>query len=656
MESTPATDNVLHLTILDDNNRPARNVQIWKKYGENQLTRSDNQGQCDIVKPAHDESLELFTRKEGMADCSLSWIPKNGDVIPNNYTVHLFRAASIGGIVLGPDDQPVEGAQVGFNHNADPKARTLPENHEFSWIQVRTESDGRWSINRIASDMIHRIYGSARHTNFSSSALVEAGGDPEVLRQLMEGTHIFRLGSAATVSGVVLDSDGRPVVGANVAMGQVGHPDKRETTSLADGTFVIGGCTLGKNTLTAEARGFSATSMQVEVSSNSPPYKIVMQSGNILRLRVVDLSGQPVPDANVWLNTFSRRSDPESSLPQVEFNRQTDREGRVTWEDAPKRELDFDIAAKGHMRLNNLTLTPDGQEHTVTLANALVIAGTVRDASTRQLVSQFSLVCGCPNDSFQVVDGKAHFQALEGGANARWSGLDRFTVHFSQGAFRHSLEEGVISDHTNYVFKITADGYAPWVSRVVRANEGEVKFDVQLKATTNSLVRVVLPDGRPAALADVGLATAVSSLRLIPGGFSRENSANNAYLLRADDDGCFRFPTGEVINRVSTVVLQPWGRVEVILANGAPPAPREFILAYKDLGYQVISFSSTYHIKNDAQGKFIWTQAPPGQLRLDEMVTGLATLPSQPNAKIWSHVPLTNEVIVLPGQTTTLTL
>jgi len=65
---------------------------------------------------------------------------------------------------------------------------------------------------------------------------------------------------------------------------------------------------------------------------------------------------------------------------------------------------------------------------------------------------------------------------------------------FIRGARLHRIE--------TFMFKFEAEGYAPFVSRVVRNDEGEVRLNVKLRAAAKRDY-CLLPDGSPAAGADV---------------------------------------------------------------------------------------------------------------------------------------------------------
>ena len=344
---------------------------------------------------------------------------------------------------------------------------TGPQSDNFGWpfwITATTDGDGRWRIDRIAKETIRTIYGSAIHTQHVQSDFVFAARDAKAEKQLLEGTYIFQLGRAVAVRGLVLDPEGKPVPEAHVMVGHIGESGRRETVTQADGSFSVAGCKQGKNLLTANAKGFAATTLDVELKENSEDFRLTLQPGRILRLRVVNSAGEPIPKANVWLDPFEHGLvEPRKSAPtQVEFNRKSGVDGRLEWDSAPDQELRFSVSASGYMRSREVTVHPDGQEHTVTLTPALTISGTVRDASNGQPIPRFRIITGWPLREFGG-----------GTTNANWSTIDRFWLTFDGGNFRHVYEEPVLGDQPNpeFVFKVEAEGYASFVTRVVHASD-----------------------------------------------------------------------------------------------------------------------------------------------------------------------------------------
>lgn len=628
-------------------------------------------GECDVPVPRDTVTrLILVSQADGFADTLLEWRPDRGETIPQDYTLRVARSAPIGGLVVDADGWPVAGAKVGFNNRTDPASETRPQSDNFGWpfwITATTDAQGRWRIDRIAKGAIRTLDGGASHPDHVRAEAVDVNGASEAEAKLLAGTFVFKLGRAVIVRGSVVDADGRSVPGAKITVGYVGEVRSRETTSFADGSFSVGGCKPGKNLLSAEAKGFAPTTLDVELVDNSEPFTLTLQRGSLLRLRVVDQAGLPVAKASVWLNPFHHGPvDPMGEKPspvQTEFNRDTDAEGRLEWDGAPKGEMRFDVSASGYMRVSDVQLRADGQEHTITLQPALTISGTVRDAATGQLIPRFRIITGWPN-----------CDPVNNTTNARWSNIDRFWLSFDGGKFRHVYEEPMLGGTRDpgFMFKFEADGYAPFVTRPVQADEGEVQFDIALKAGAATSVTVFQPDGQPAANADVGLVSLGAGLRLTPGGFSRQNVQSGGSLLATDAQGRFAFPPDEAVTLIiaahpagyaevppatltaePVIRLQPWGRLEgKYLAGGEPASGRSLLFACQQGDRRTVSSDFTaYQVKTDDAGQFAFPQVPPGTHKLVELVPET----SQPGRKAWSHVPLT-DVGIRPGETTTITV
>ena len=666
-EALPANPEIIRLTILAaDSGKPVPNVLVdyrgraGAKFTGKKFT-ANRGGVCDVsVSRATLTDLQLTTRIDGFADTRLFWRPDRGEQIPTNYTVRLVRSVPISGRVVDADNQPVEGAKVGFNHEADPASESPPQDHQFSWIEVLTDPEGRWKIDRIAPEMIQRIYGSARHSAHVNSPMIFAVRDREAEKQLRDGTHVFRLGRSLRVRGVVVGPDDQAISDAKVFVGGQGESGKRETTSGIDGSFTVAGCKPGKNLVTAEAKGFAPVTVQIQAAADSEPIRLKLEAGRALILRMVDQMNRPVPGTYVWLRTHDRHTLSASNPPplQASFSPKTDADGRAIWEDAPDRELTFDFQAAGFMRLNDVKIRPDGQEHVISLPPALTVFGTVRDENG-QPVPRFRIISGWPGSPAD--------------AGVMWSTLDRFWLSFAGGEYRHSFEEAVVSGTANrgYVLKFEAEDYAPFVSRVIRADEGEARIEVTLRSAQKTAAMAVFSDGRPATGADVGFVRRGASLRLKPGGFDRQNVSSAGSLLRTDDKGRFHVPPDDTISRVivahpdgyaeatvgalateRTMVLKPWARLEGSYTSGGNPADGRTLqvdFQYQDYASIALDFMA-FRTDTDRQGQFVFPQIPPGQFKLD-----LLTASKVGDTTSWSHTTLVSFEAVA-GETKTITL
>jgi RNA polymerase sigma factor (sigma-70 family) len=681
-KTTELNSNTLHLVLVAaDSGKPVPNVPIdyrgWQgtKF-QGKTLMANRAGLADISVPRGGiTDLELTTRIDGFADTRLHWQPEHGDVIPATYTLRLARPVLIGGSVVDPEGKPVTGAKVGFNHDDEPTSLTLPENHEFSWIQVTTDADGHWNINRVAPEMLHRLYGSAKHPDYVESPLVSVSRDSTLEKQLRAGTFTFHLGEAVTVRGVVLSTESSAISGAKVLVGKRGMSDSREGETAADGTFEVKGCRPGTNLLSAEAEGFSAMTLQANLSADSEPFRLTLQRGKLLRVRVMNQAGQPIPKATLWLNTMRQQpvNAPDYGVETVQanFNETSDADGRVLWSNAPDTELEFDIQASGYMRMNQLKLLPDGQEHVVTLSPALVISGTVRDANTDELIPRFRVITGWPQTNW--VPDAAHPGQAVSRVQGQWPSIERYWANYVGGKLRLELEEPALYGTANpgYVLKFESDNYVPFISRVIAPDEGHVQLDVALKRANALEVSVVLPDGTPAASTDIGLVSPGAQLQLSPDGFSHLGGIGRGdSMLRTDPDGHFRLAGDPTVNRVvaansagyaeatpaalaadPVLVLQPWGKLEGSYLLGSEPAVgRDLFLEFvqqdaTSIGFDFMAFKAT----TDSQGHFQFPKVPPGKLK----IIRLAHIP--PNGFAHQSLPEA-EVEIRSGETTTKTL
>jgi hypothetical protein len=653
----PKESGLLRLKIITaDSGQPIPNVPLdYRRWDGDKFTgrklQSTRMGDCEVSFPREAATqLELTTRVEGFADTRLRWRKDRGDEIPEEYTVRLERAVPIGGTVVDADGNPVAGVKVGFNHDEDPTSIKWPQDHEFAWIEVNTDEAGRWRINRMADELIRRIRGGARHPEYVDSAYLFLARDRAAEEKLRAEKFVFQLGRPVTVSGVVVNVEGTPIADAEVFVGGRSNSGKRTAKTSPDGLFTVAGCRPDKELVSADAKGYATTTLEV-ADVGSAPLRLVLQRGQLLRLRITNQQGQPIPNANVWLDTF-RNSSINQPLPvpvQANFSPRSDQQGLVVWSNAPDMELQFSIAAGGYMRTNEFKVRPDGEEHLVVLLPAVVIYGHVTDAETGKAIPRFRIVSGWPN--------------MMQGVN--WSSFERDWLNFTGGKYVHKFEDALIHGTANpgYALRFEADGYASFIARVIKADEGEIQLDVALTPAATRQLTVLLPDGRVAANAEVGLISSGVRLEIAPGRFSRDSVSSGGSLLLADKEGRFSMPADDDIHTVMVVhssgfaqfsraalsdqdfiQLQPWGRLEgTVLSGGKPAVGREFSLEFAEINSTDLWFGYTaYRAKSDEAGKFIFPLVPPGKLKLLRII---------PVKNGWSNKP-EKDVEIRPGETT----
>ena len=581
----------------------------------------------DAVFPNQVTRIEFLAQVEGFAETRLVWRPEHGEVIPAEYAWRLARAVPLGGRVVDANGTPVSGATVEGSCPNDPAAETQRETH-LAEFKAQTDDNGRWQNRRSAPELIRSLRLQASHPDFGPSAAVEVSSDVELERQLRERTHTFHLGAAVVVSGWVMDPEHNPIADASVQLGDLRGYDSKQTTA-ADGSFSFSGVPIGMHVLTGNAEGFAMTSQGIAARPKSEPIRLVLSCGKPLAVRVTDGADQPIPRARVWVNPrVAATRSPDDVIPRLRLDGNTDAEGRVSFAHVPELDIEVCAAADGYMELFGLPTRPGGPELVLRLGPELVVTGTVRDRLTGQPIPRFTILTGRPEPR-----------------GPYWSTLDRFRFGFEGGSFRYAYHESVVCDGTNagYVLKFEAEGYAPFISRAIASDERMVQLEVTLLRASMRQLAVLNPDGSPAAWADVAFPELArgNSLALAPGGFARRGDRSDDALRRTDDQGrvdCLDEKARRVIAANAAgyaevdlakqtdgrIQLLPWGRVEGILSvTGGQQADHEVYFDYEgrfSLGGLRSEFGSSYRIKPDSDGRFVFPLAPPGRHQIHELI------------------------------------
>ncbi len=577
---------------------------------------SDTKGLCPVYYPPDSIILELTSRITGLADAQLKWTPKNGELIPQNYRLRLAQAVPIGGIVVDDQGQPVAGAKIGFNHDDDPANYKAPESHEFGWIEVESDAKGRWRIDRMAHDIVSRIRGGAKHAEYGPSDYLEVSRKPDQLALLKDQTHRFTLKLGVVIKGSVVDEKGNPIPDAAILVGRVSESDRREGRSDSIGNFRIAGVGAGLKPVSASSRGFSPATQVVDATNGIPHVRLVLTEGKTLRVKVTDKNGIPIANASLWYDSLNNPMDAPKI--QADFRGRTDPDGRVTWTHAPSGSLSFRVSASGYMARGTWKIEADDLEHVVTLDPALRLRGDVRDTANGQLIPKFRLVLG-----WRESTGKARF-----------STIGRFHVDYDGGEFDKLMEEGTMggANPPPCIFKIVAAGYAPFISRGIAWDEGDVVIPVTLKRESTSTLTFLNPDGSPAAFTSAAAIRPGTTVLLKPGSLGEE--PNSESFMRTDAAGQIVLPSDESTTMIvaageggygefpanvaqagKPLQLHAWGRIEGTLLSKGKPVPEGSVTLWRAAALLRGSFqvsSSAFETKADKAGRFVIPKAPPG--------------------------------------------
>ena len=541
------------------------------------------------------------------------------DPIPSGYTLKLPRGSWIGGVVKDPSGNPVAGAEieVQFYGTGDSDAREFqrerPGFPDDSPVVATTDANGRWrfgSAPETNGDFIigvtHPFYSKTSfHTDVDS--LTTTLTDRVKLADLHASTAILVLKSGLAIRGLVTDEARKPLPGAKVRFGEFFGDDNPGATTSSDGAFVVNGVPAGLGHITITAAGFAPERLAVDVATNSEPVVVQIKPGGLLRLRVVDDSGNPQPGVDVRLQAWRGNNT-------LEWGGITDDQGRIEWSSAPRDEVNIYAGKEGFFNSRNNLFVADGEEHTIALHPQLTVSGFVTDAETRQPIPRFKAIPGS-------------------GPYGNWKRL--FLANGTNGHYSLTFQEY----EPPLQIRFESDGYEPKVSPPFDPRMLTFNYDVELtKQNPDTAIHgvVLLPDGSPTAGVQVALLTTEKGVML---GDARFLNPSASILATTDSSGRFAFSPDSsalevvainaqgfgraavtVTNRQFVVVqIQPWGRIEGVLKlDRGSVAGRQMTLAFSPFSHEgpPVTLANNSSAETDSQGNFTFGQVPPGDFDL----------------------------------------
>ena len=474
----------------------------------------------------------------------------------------------------------------------------------FSWQIFNTTGGSAKTVGATGSGI---IADTARPAAFPQSLqdLAQPGGKSPTNAQ------------NSLIHGLVLDEQGRAVIGARVWTG-FASPAAQETTSDALGRFNLSKLGPG-NIVTVAAEGFSADQQDVDTNRLSESMVFRLNLIEPLRFRVLDQAGHPLEGADVALeNWWGHRQS-------LRFWQPTDSDGRLQWLSAPKGELEFCAFKTGYRATRQHKFVADDAEHTFVLHPALTLTGKVTDAES-----------GKPIETFKMTRGYSQsFSSGETGTiwdfHQRWFGTNgSYMVVFDEENIPH--------------IRIEADGYdilevkPQFPTGIVSV----CNFQLQ-KSDSGRAIRgsVLLPDGRPAAGVDVALSTFQVGITVAGTKFDERLMGNDIFNRPAEFrqktgvDGSFSFrpkPSAHTVIAVSDagigkahcfdfskpleIRLQPWGRIEgTVRPRDGKWAGRKVSwgnIGELHSGMDVEYAAGSYATTSDSEGNFTLEKVPPG--------------------------------------------
>ncbi len=649
-DSESKTESLL-VRVVDESGKPLGGTKLKVAFlGHKADYTSDAHGKATVVAPAPNAKyLSIIAYPDGYPPVRKWWKNDAGnELIPAEFTFAYERGRTIGAVVRDEQGKPIPGVKVHLSITS--------EKHQqvgmclALWDRVfLTDAEGRWHLGHVPQ--IDSMAVGLEHPDYISNP-GPAGIRARKQRKIEDRTAVMVMKKGIPVAGTVTDPEGKPVANATVILGEWYSPNRPSVSTDPKGYYRFASLAPGGTILTVTYPGLAPGLQSVNVQSGMKPVDFQLAQGNTLRVRVVGKDGKPISGIFVTPDTWRGKR----VLCDLGMRGRTDAEGRWTWTWAPKDAVETNFGLTGrvnYMRIRHLPLVPQEAEHVVTLYPALAISGSVTDAETKQ-----------PIPSFRVVRGYMSTGSFE---QMTW---DRMEVREGKNG---KYELTISQPSRTHLVRIEADGYQPAVSREFKNDEGTVSYDFSLENGQNLNVAVRLPDGNPAAGAEVVLCPEEPgkfinmvlfvkngrfpyqdpgklSMKVGADGQLRIKPQDNEFLLIVLHDQGFTQTTSQELIANPQITLKAWARLEGVVFHGTKPVPGAKLDVYSnesfDPRWSFLSFQE--QTEADAEGKFVFAKLKPGKWRVRE-------LPAEPGQSV-GHQQHQKAVELAPGQTLNVTL
>jgi beta-lactamase regulating signal transducer with metallopeptidase domain/5-hydroxyisourate hydrolase-like protein (transthyretin family) len=289
----------------------------------------------------------------------------------------LAAGGSLEGRVTGEDGKPVPKVGVNVYRGAD---SGMPLDY------VETDADGRYRLDHLHLGQTLSLYVAKldylpKRPEFSIDPAQRTARVEVVLKKRPHGGSVY---------GVVNDSKGKPVAGAEIFNQGGSSNEVRKAKSDAQGKYLLDDVysdSIGHQ-LVVRAKGLAPQRVDFRPGPAKQPAEVNVQlePGHGIKGRVVNEAGKPVP--GVWVH-FGEGNSPAGMF--YGGSATTDAQGRFQFDSLPAN-ASFSFRADGYSQLPNEKLPLDGdKEVVVTVKSQGVIRGRVVDAASGKPLRRFNV-------------------------------------------------------------------------------------------------------------------------------------------------------------------------------------------------------------------------------------------------------------------------
>jgi peroxiredoxin len=620
-------DGQMRLRVVDaQTGQPLAGVKVRAWAGSGLVT--DESGNCSFPLPLAGAGrffYRIALARPGYVAEYITWSQSQNDKvqdIPAQYTARMDKGVTIGGIVKNENGEPVPGARVIFsgpqptNNGQRERSAVAP-----NYYSERTDDNGRWQNSEVPKDFRHLTF-RVIHLDYVPAVFACEGGDvadPGIVQwtesNFLSGTAVMLLTHGIELSGVVTDSSGKPAPETTITRNHEWRNPAAALTTGDGGRFKIANLRPGEMILTFQATGLAAQTRQLTLSNGMPELKIEMKPGNLFQGKVVDETGKPLAGALVQMDRL------DLGPLEYDWSAVTDEQGRFLWDAAPEGVHPYYFSASGYRPRAEPDLAADGRDKIISLRRAeegdkTIIDGHVTDGGSKAPITKFSVYL----KEFKG-DTIAHSQR---------------TVSATNGNYSVAVDPASIG----CMIEIAAPGYAPQMSDRRSSRDGDQRLDFALEKGDGMSGTVYLPDGKPAAGAEVAVCSEQEGAVLRQGHFEDRFQST---VVAADDNGEFVVPQtagaqaifaahetgfGEAniagVNGPFRITLAAWGTVKGVATAGGKPLRGEKIALLRpppESGQAGVSLDrDDFTLQTGADGGFVFSNVPPGKVALCQIV------------------------------------
>lgn len=580
------------------------------------------------------DQFNVWLQHSNYAPRTINWLSTTGQVLSTITTQHTARlepGLALAAVVEDDAGQPLAGVRIGAtgsNHRGYGVGQAEVRVQEYSSFglalegakPLATDRNGRFRFEHFPSDLRALMLelqtpDDARHKfRTPEGAWLSADAMPEVsFDEMKRGTARFTIPRGVTVHGLVVDASGEPVRAAQVVEATQWGNLKVLSRNITDaeGRFHLTNRQPREIILAASAEGFATTSQLVSIAPGMEEVRLVLPPELSLRGRVVDQTGQPMPEVKVSVTDIYNEGT------AFEWKSQTDAEGRFNWRGAPTNEVALTFWWETTQRVVRLRALAQEAEivFSKTSSERVRVTGRVTDATSGAAVGNFTVKVSHTTSGSGLPD---EARRTHPGTNGT---LD-VTV---------AMEDIPVGMMPAWVLQIEAEGYDPVFTRTFSFEEGDQRLNFALQPGGDLEITVRDPDGGAVTRAELIVVQegrahvsprpghvshgAFTSVAKPDGSFKLAKPLKARAVVVFHDSGWAVLPLA-VGQRKLDVSLAPWGRIEGVLERGGEPLAGEDVLLAPLLWDNGALLHVLYNARTDAAGRFVFAKVPAGEFEL----------------------------------------